>query len=162
MKGARRAGIGCLRVVRSGLLRSYVQVITYKYTQLLWLCFLLRLVRSSLERLRPKPRTPKCRFSDRGNSQSTVYDYTNCACGSELLQIQWMVFGGLVWARRSSVRKSSRDNRRRDTWNHLTRYEVRSEAPREGCGTHGCICFFLELNVNAISCLNETILSRRV
>lgn len=107
-----KAGTSCLRAVRYGLLRSYVQVITYMCTQLLWLRLLLRLFRSSLERLRPKPRTPEYRFCDSSNSQSAVYDYANCPCGSELLQVQRMASFSvrLVRAMRCSVRISSRHN----------------------------------------------------
>ena len=107
-----KAQTSYLRVVRCRMSRSFVQVITYKYTQLPWLHLLLKLVRSPLKGLRPKPRTPECCFCDSSDSQSTVDDYTDCSCSSKFLQIDWIASVSVrhVRATRCLVREPSRHN----------------------------------------------------
>lgn len=149
----------CLRLVRYGLLRNYVQVFTYMYTQLHWRRLLLALVFGLLRHFRPEPRTPECRFCDSSNSQSTVDDDTDCPCGSKSLQIDWIAFVSVWRIRtvRSSVRKPSCRSRRKYAWIVCARHEVCSKASRVVRVDHG-YSEFLGLNLFAVDAYQDDLL----
>lgn len=134
-------------------------MVTYMYTQFLCLHLLLRLVGSSLERFRPQPRTPKCRFCDSSNSQSTVDDYTDCSGSSKFLKVDWIASVSVrhVWAM-SLVRVSSYFSRLRHACKASRRHEACCEGLGVMDGNHG-YSYFLRPNLSAAGFHQDDLLS---